>query len=439
MLNDKTYVWEELSADGFDTNNHAQNTRYLITSVKESDANTVLKLPCDVTLGLVWGMGTSDPSALSWQMDSGVNRYILPANSDGNVNIDLNGHTLTFGFDLTFGGYRNTDGSYESDKFTFSNGTIELLSNSSTEFGGFTVGKNSSLTLSNCEIVSDFKGDEYNQFNVLDYGRLTLSNCTLTATNGDTTSVFLAGDGSETNIFNSTLTSTSYGITSNASGNESWNIKLKVSDSTITTTGGPTVLVNVPGKYTLEHSSFIGNGEGVVIRGGKATIDTCKINITDDNTKWSTAIAYDPEGQNKPISGAEFSQIKGFADIKNITVPEDKLPFIFTNSDGTWSSGNGVQFGALIVGDWASGYDYDASCELINTEIHMDDNWTDLPIVYLSQDNGNTTSLIYDDACKFFKKETEWTAEKAVVVNSKKEGLPAGLSLGTILVNGVAK
>lgn len=394
-LNDKTYVWDQISSDV--TANDFKD------AIVNADDTTLFKLTGDLK-----------SYDASFAGDYGIKYFITNAN--GQANIDLGGHTWTIVPGLHVGGFTGawaqndiTNKMPETSDVTISNGTIVI---GSYQYG-FTVNDGSSLTFDNCNIVTPSNANmiaDYNQFNVADGGRLTITNCVVDGSQGTTTSVYLGGYRSEVNIFDSTLTSTEYGITSNASTHDSWDIRVKVLNSTITTTNGPAVLVNVPGSYTFESSKFTGAGHGVVIRGGNAVIKNSSIFESGKNLD--------------TLDNWEISQLSATDDVFK---------------DGLWIDGNGVQMGGLIVGDWAKAYDYDATCQLVNTEVHMDDTWADLPVVYLSQDSGNTTSLDYDDASTFFKGDTKLTAEDAVKVNSKTTDLPDGLTLGTILVKGATK
>lgn len=422
-LNDKTYVWEDLNQDSLGSNSFYYGDEF-IKKFEAADDTTLFKLSEDFRLTTEYFNG--------WF--SGT--YYFPVNSNGKANLDLGGHTLSISCGVEIGGYVKGDALPQEAEITISNGTLVI----GNYTHGFNINENSSLSINNCKIVTPSNSnmkEDYNQFNVADGGRLTLAGCTVEATEGNTCSVFLGGEGSETNILNSSLTSTTYGITSNAGEGQSNNIGLKIYNSTVTALEGPSILVNVKGTYTFEDSAFTGNGIGVSIRGGNATIDNCNITITGDNTSTQDDLVNNgSEAETVGKETWEFALIRGFADG---AYGDGK--FNFTNSDGTWASGLGVQFGALVLGDWNfASYNYDTTCTLTDTEIHMDDAWTALPIVYLAQDGDRATTLNYDSACKFSKGGTAYsTADALVKIGSQGEPLAVTDTnkIGALVVNAI--
>lgn len=402
-LNDKTYIWQDLGLESLGTveGNKGTNFRDIIS---KGDDTTLFKLTDDLNLNNLYFV--DDPFLGSF----------FPTNDNGNLNLDLNGHTISILPRAQVGGYRGFSG-YEDPQecdITISNGTIDFTGVSAS----FLINENSTLTLDNCKIVTTTSPSSelsYNQFSVADGGRLTLSGCTLEASQGDTCSVFLGGKRSETNIFNSTLTATSYGITSNAGEGQSDDIRVKVYNSSVTTLNGSAVLVNVKGTYEFEGSSFTGDGIGVSIRVGNASIKDCVITEKGENTDWKTEIGTPDFSQCEATSGA------------------------FAN--GVWGNGDMVQPGALVLGDWNAGsYNYDTYCKVSNTKIYMNDEWTELPIVYLSQDGSCTTTLEYDESsCKFYKGDVAYSKDDAIQYVGKDGAKPTdtSISIGNIIINDV--
>lgn len=410
LLNDKTYEWVGFAPS--DTSDISKASEELATAIEGLGETELLKLNADIAVNEDFA-AASDSSIMENSPSFTGFHYYAPSNETKDVHIDLNGHTLTFNYELNFGGYGYVDGEenggYESESFTFSNGKIvaeysanavngEKLDDDTTaaSLPQIIVGEHANVTFNDCEYIFETNGNgsEFNLFSVNDYGRLTLSNCIIDGSSGKTTGVLLYGVESETNIYDSTLTSKYYGITSNAGAGLSDALKLKVDNSTITGTGGPGILVNVPGEYNVVDSTIKGDGNSVVIRGGNATFTNCKIWEDGTNLGNKSMVGYD-EFSLKTDSGKPF-------------------PF------GLWESGNTLQSGGLVIGDWSpNSYTYDASCKIVNTEVHMDDAWTGLPIVYLSQDGNCTTTFEYDDACKFYKDGQAYAGEgQAYLVNS---------------------
>lgn len=348
ILNEHTF--EIVSIEDLGTNS-------LYDAIKASTSYQTIKLEKDWTLSSSQLMG--DLAEITRPDGSKFNVFAFPLNEDKSINLDLNGHTLN----ITVGSTIN-------------------------------VNIDSSVRISNGKITT------VSDLGVLDYGSLTLENVEMSST--ESGGVFVAGIDSEVNIVNSSIQSPNYGITTNASGFDSWNVIVNVTNSTVKSVGGyPGVLVNVPGFYTFVDSDITGDGIGAAIRGGTATFENCTITETGDNT-W--AVDY--------LGNAEFSCT---------TRVEGQF------AKGIWGSGNMVQFGGLILGDWSNAYNYDTHCTIKNTRIIVQDKVA-FPTVYLSQDGSCSTTFDYDEQSSF----GNYTINGA-------DGVLAGLSKGKITVNGEAK
>ena len=352
ILNDKTYenvTFEQLGVTD------------LVSAINKATSYQTIVLDSDQTLA-----------------KTSLNEKFMPVNSELSANIDLNGHTLICDFeqDLIIGDNTNVK---------FSNGRIQAKEYEYLDKN------NNTVKTSTCISINDGAS-------------LTLDNVTFNSPLD--TAILPYGSASEVNIYNSNISANVYGITTNASGDLSWDVIVNVENSTIASVNGPAVLVNVPGNYNFKNCTIEGNGQGVVVRGGIATIENSVIKEFGSNTM----------GDSDP----EFSKWNDY-------------PFY----GGKWASGNMLQFGGLIVGDWSNQYNYNASVTLVNTSVYMNDDWVQLPVVYLSQDSDCTTILTYDDNCKFYKNNTDITPETAIIVNSVQslDDLPRG----NIIVNGVAK
>ena len=233
---------------------------------------------------------------------------------------------------------------------------------------------------------------------------LTLENISCSLEQGSV--LYPSGTASEVIVRNSTLKAEKgYGISTNANGHASWDVDILVENSTIYGANAG-ILVNVPCNVNVSNSEIESAGIGVCIRGGNATFENCKIIEVADNSKTVQSL------------GSEFSLYT-------------KSPFV----NGSWGTGNYVQWGGLIVGDWNSGYNYNANCTLINTSVTV--NGTDgLPVVYLSQDGDSTTTLTFDNSCKFYSGTTESSYLLNSAMDSAKRPAGCALKAGTVIVNG---
>lgn len=394
ILNDKTYEWVYI--DELVDSNVSEKDK-LAKSLLNLEETDILYLDKDYTLS-------------TNVVDNKVTYYsTIAAKNNATVRVDLQGHKITLNSSMNCvgGDIFVDDGSFwgknENIKYNliFSNGIIEV----SSAKAAFTINNGSSLTLNNIKYSNSLSAnvdDLKDSFKIMDNANLTLENCVIENTNGDTSTINLLGDSSQTNIFNSTLLATSYGITTNASGNQSWNVNVNIQNSKITTLEGPAVLVNVPGQYRFLNSTLEGNGHGVVIRGGDASFVNCTIKESGDNKELLSSVFIDQNGW-------EFS---------DTSVQIENSPF---NPNGLWKEGNKLQFGGLVVGDWNNAYSYDSSCTLVNTSVYMNDKWTSLPIVYLSQDSEYKTTFKYDEKCKFYNNNQLVNSEESIKENSSGE------------------
>lgn len=248
--------------------------------------------------------------------DEDFNYGYFPTNVDGYANLDLNNGTLS----ITSNSLLKVGGSLTNksrmSNITISNGKIKLAEGQHYGYATIKIAENSSLTLKNVTMEVSYNSGESarNTFEVLDNANLTLINCKIVSENTETTSVFLGGKNSQTNIFDSELVSTAYGITTNADTTQSWDVRLKVENSNIITSNGASILVNVPGEYNFTNCMIEGNGEGAVIRGGNATFINCVIRNTGDNTKLLSTVFSNKENWefsdvSKQIDGSPLKKM----------------------------------------------------------------------------------------------------------------------------------
>ena len=153
-------------------------------------------------------------------------------------------------------------------------------------------------------------------------------------------------------ISNSQLESYAYVIMTNASKDENDkplddNVLISITDkSTITSTMGLAVGLNVPGQLTIEDSNVYGDWNSVMVRGGNATIKNSLISANCNAT-----------GENK-------NELEG------------------------WGDGNFVPYASLVIGNFSSSYKYPTECSIENTEIVMKGTQDNHYKVYVASSNG---------------------------------------------------
>ncbi len=248
------------------------------------------------------------------------------------VDLNLNGKTLK---------YKGSSADVfeiRSGKVSISNGVITTMEyNSDADpYGGISVSGNASLTIEDIKMESSSTC-----FAVADQGSLT--------------------------IRNSTVTADSYAVTSNAS-NPKQSITVTLEDSEFS--GTTPVLLNIPSIITVNRCTITGDTQGMVVRGGKATITDSNITLT--------------------IEGS-IEANKEFADY-------------FDTSD--WGDGNMVNVAALTIGNkLESSYQYPTDVSLKgNTTLKVSGEAESLfPVVYAHANSGEGLGVTfnYDGTVKF--------------------------------------
>lgn len=248
------------------------------------------------------------------------------------ANIDLNGNTMSYTSD-------------QGDAFIVSKGDITICDGKITTtkynseadpYGGISVSGNASLTIEDIQMESSSTC-----FAVADQGSLT--------------------------IRNSTVKADIYAVTSNASNSEQ-NITVTLEDSEFS--GNTPVLLNIPSTITVNRCTITGDTQGMVVRGGNATITDSNITLT--------------------IEGS-IEDNKEFADY-------------FDTID--WRDGNQVNVAALTIGNKLEGsYQYPTSVSLKgNTTLRVSGEAESLfPVVYAHANSGEGLGVTfnYDETVNF--------------------------------------
>ena len=177
---------------------------------------------------------------------------------NGSLNLNLGGHTLTFGASLTA----------ENSSVTFSDGTIvtEIVINKpgDVSIDALAVGENGSMTFDGITLESNGSGVGIN--GTTSGGRLTIKN--------------------------SKITSVAYGVATNATSPESENVVITLENSEFA--GDDPVFINIPCTLNMTGCTLNGKVHGLVVRGGTANVKDCRITLTypeDESTEEAQAMA----------------------------------------------------------------------------------------------------------------------------------------------------
>ncbi len=224
-----------------------------------------------------------------------------------------------------------------------------------------TVKSGNSLSVSNGAINSTMNMSHYSVMSVEENGSLLLEDVYFESTG---VPVYPSGDASSVTIRNSTITGGAYAVTTNASERHSLTITLENSAFSALSP----ILMNVPGTLNMKNCTVSGQMHGVIVRGGSATVEDCRISL------------------NYPDSNAE------------------QMAHYFDSQD--WGSGNTVNLAAMTIGNKGNGYQYPTEVTLINTQLNVEGaNASYFPALYAyaNQGDGLGVTLRYNAQCVFSK------------------------------------
>ena len=248
------------------------------------------------------------------------------------VALDLNGKTLRYM------GSSSDVFEIKSGNVSMSNGKITTpkYDSEADPSGGISVSGNASLTIEDIQMESS-------------------STCFMVADQGSLT------------IRNSTVKADSYAVTSNAS-NSRQSITVTLEDSEFS--GNTPVLLNIPSTITVNRCTITGDTQGMVVRGGDATITDSDITLT--------------------IEGSI----------------EDNNSFANYFDSRDWGEGNMVNVAALTIGNKLEGsYQYPTYVSLKgNTTLTVSGEAGSLfPVVYAHANSGDGLGVTfnYDETVKF--------------------------------------
>ena len=225
--------------------------------------------------------------------------------------------------------------------------------------------KSGNVSMSNGKITTpkyDSEADPYGGISVSGNASLTIEDIQMESSS----TCFMVADQGSLTIRNSTVKADSYAVTSNAS-NSRQSITVTLEDSEFS--GNTPVLLNIPSTITVDRCNITGDTQGMVVRGGNATITDSNITLT--------------------IEGS-IEDNKFFADY-------------FDTRD--WGQGNTVNVAALTVGNKSDGYKYPTSVSLKgNTVLTVSGEAESLfPVVYVhaNSEDGLGVTFNYDGTVKF--------------------------------------
>lgn len=183
-------------------------------------------------------------------------------------------------------------------------------------------------------------------------------------------SVTLAGSiyvsyGSEVIVSESEINSELYGICTNANASTATTQPISVTITDTKMTGETPIFINVPATLTMDNCNIIGGWQGVMMRGGTATISNSTISLK--------------EGYATPVEGTGWAKDR--------------------RTGTAWGSGNEVAIAGITMGNnTTNAYQYPTSVTLMNTSVSgYEGYWA----VYADATNVCTVDFMYDSSCTF--------------------------------------
>ena len=214
---------------------------------------------------VVKGVGATDGQSLKDAIDSeepfitlmsdmSVSAPILLYNANADIELDLNGNTLTF--------EANTLVNVAESEITFKNGTISAQYLPDVVNDLMAVGENGTIILDNVKLN----------------------------TNGSGIGTEQTKNGGHIIIRNSEIQASAYALSTNATLPVSQNVKIEIIGSTLKSESP--LLINIPCDITVEDCNIFGTTQGTIIRGGTAKIINSSITLTYDGNDYEDIAAY---------------------------------------------------------------------------------------------------------------------------------------------------
>ena len=263
--------------------------------------------------------------------------YTISGNKE--TSMDLNGYTLTLN-----GVRLYVDG---GASVTFYDGTIEVI-NVSAGLYPLAVRENASMTLERVKILR---------------------------TDGCAVGVSESQNGGRLRISECTIESLTYAVGTNANSPVSQNVEIEIENSTLT--GYTPLFLNIPLKASITGSTLKGSSQGMILRGGNATVKDCEILL-------ETSEDINPLIKNEWGTGYEAHNAS------------------FEEHD--WGTGNDVPNAALTIGNKGSGYQYPTVLNIENTSLSVTGPYSQYcheVYVYANEETGMGVSIKYDQTTQF--------------------------------------
>ena len=279
----------------------------------------------------------------------------------GEKTIDLNGKTLT--------GPKNGTLTFicvKTGTVIFKNGTLDIAN-------PFYVPGTSTLSVADIVVGQDKSHDDPNSDEVVSKGTIKLDHITL---NGCISVEY----GSSVEIIDSEVTNELYCVCTNANTSKADTDPITIKLTHTKLTGETPVFVNIPSNVEIDNCEITGGWQGVMMRGGTATIKNSRISLQEE------------------LAANEGSWLK-----------DRKI-------EEKWGSGNEIPVAGITMGNnTGTAYQYPTSVTLQNTQVSgYDGYWA----VFADATETCTVNFKYNEQCTF--------SPELNMENSFKQGLSKG-------------
>ena len=194
-----------------------------------------------------------------------------------------------------------------------------------------------------------------------------ISRATATFSNVNIEGSIYVSYGSEVEITDSEINTELYGICTNANKSNESTESVKITLTNTTLKGETPVFVNVPATLTIDNCIIVGGWQGVMMRGGNATITNTTISLE--------------ESLATPVEGTSWDKDRK------------------TGKTTAWGSGNEVAIAGITMGNnVTNAYQYPTVVTLKNTHVTgYEGYWA----VYADATEKCTVNFTYDSQCTF--------------------------------------
>lgn len=204
---------------------------------------------------------------------------------------------------------------------------------------------------------------------------MTLENVKILRPGGCAVGVSETTNGGELNIRGCTIESLTYAVGTNALNPVSQNVEIVIENSTLT--GYTPLFLNIPLKATVTGCTLKGSSQGMILRGGNATVRDCKIVLETSETV--NPLIYNQWGKGYEDHNASFDEHH-------------------------WGEGNDVPNAALTIGNKSTGYQYPTVLKIENTSLAVTGPYAEHcheVYVYANEETGMGVNITFDGATGF--------------------------------------